>query len=201
MLFCATLLVACSDAYKNNEKQTDQTKENSSLVAETTTNESEEYETKKEINENYSYVPNGKTPEEIVKVVLDGVEYCRVYEDYTEDEILSDEVLKIERYRVVDLDNDGYNEVILDADTIGNNVILLHYEDGVVYGYEKGWRSTSSISLDGVIMGASGAASTHYYKVEFDKDSYSEINMESTKFEESVPYWTCFKWLVNTIEE
>lgn len=193
IICCAMLLMSCSD--DNNEKQTEDVKE--TISSETTTRDSEE-ETRKEINENHSYVPNGKTPEEIIKVVLDGAEYVRVYEESTENEILNDEVLELERYRVVDLDNDGYNEVILYVDNIGHSAMILHCEDGVVYGYEMPYRSCSIISLDGVMSGTSSASDTHFYKMEFDKASYSEVEVEETMIQEFVPDWTSFKWLVNT---
>lgn len=193
-IFCAMLLMSCSD---NDEKQTEDAKETISSETETTTRDSEE-ETKKEINENHSYVPNGKTPEEIIKVVLDGAQYVRVYEKSTENEVLNDEVLEIERYRVVDLDNDGYNEVVLYEDNIGNSVMILHCEDGIVYGYEMPYRSCPRISLDGVMSGTSSASDTHFYKVEFNKASYSEIEVEETMIQEFVPDWTSFQWLVNT---
>lgn len=72
------------------------------------------------------------------------------------------------RFTVVDLDQDGATEVIVE---LTNNVdgwdLVLHYYNGTVYGYGFGYRAMQSIYANGVVFGSSGAFWSDAYTLQF----------------------------------
>ena len=72
------------------------------------------------------------------------------------------------RFTVVDLDQDGATEVIVE---LTNNVdgwdLVLHYYNGTVYGYGFGYRAMQSIYSNGVVFGSSGAFWSDAYTLQF----------------------------------
>ncbi len=133
------------------------------------------------------YVPNGKTPQLMKDVLLSKVEFTFVETEWgTTDKIatysmllskynywvdsFSDVIVEIYDYRVIDLDGDGYNEVILEL--TGNNDLILHYEDNTVYGFMYYDRSMNRIYTSGIFIGSSGASSSMYSTISFDTETY-----------------------------
>ena len=55
----------------------------------------------------------------------------------------------VDSYSVVDMDGDGAVEVLLDSRMGDGDIIMLHYENGAVYGYSFGFRSMYNIMTDG----------------------------------------------------
>jgi len=53
-----------------------------------------------------------------------------------------------DRFCVIDMDGMGDPELILESPFHGNR-LLFHYEDGVVYGFDIGWRGFKDIKADG----------------------------------------------------
>ena len=83
-------------------------------------------------------------------------------------------------FLVVDFDGDGNQEVVVEVyeaeDSSMPQMEILHYEDGVVYGYqvvEKGMREPNT---DGMFMVTSD--DSNYARLEFDKDKYTYINYD-----------------------
>ena len=126
------------------------------------------------------------TPQEIKDVILNDAAFISTEEnceetrlsefDFFNGEVQKD-ILETGRYVIVDLDNDGYNEVILEvyADTPEPQLEVFRLEEGQVYGYQFPYRAMQWISADGVIEGSSGAAYNDTYRLSFDKAEYEEI--------------------------
>lgn len=188
-------------------------------------------------DDTYSYTPNGDTPKLLKDVILNDAEFCWVYEDsatgensynkemtlskYNYNELnFSDNPVELGDYRVVDLDGDGYNEVIIDIPP--GMALILHYEAEHVYGFAYSWRGIASISYAGVMTGSSGASYTSYSIMSLDKSSYQvqDIAVQNgdkyyvegketseddylkyrngNRFKGEVPYWTDFELLMYT---
>ena len=81
-----------------------------------------------------------------------------------------DDVVAIDSYRVFDLDEDGYNEIVLYL--LGNSKLILHYEDNKVYGFMYFDRGIEAIYSSGMFSGSAGAAYGTFSTMSFDKDSF-----------------------------
>ena len=83
----------------------------------------------------------------------------------------NDEPLEAESFAVVDMDSDGTPEVVLDFGGPYNDVVVLHYEGGKVYGFSIPY--TYSLTNDGIYNGSLQAWFFTYCKVKsIAKDSY-----------------------------
>lgn len=91
----------------------------------------------------------------------------------------------------MDMDQDGKNEAIvyLEGEWEGCNVVL-HYNNGVVYGYRFSTRSMQDIFTDGSYLASSGADDSRILKLSFDDDMLieSESNVSLSDLE-SVSSW------------
>ena len=101
-----------------------------------------------------------------------------MYLDQLADSFAEDagEPLAFTKFAVVDLDHDGIPEVIL-WETV-NGVVdygfeVLHYQDGVVYGYSFVYRALMQLKVDGTFSFSSGAADSGFGTVKFNKDAYT----------------------------
>lgn len=89
-------------------------------------------------------------------------------------------------FSVIDLDSDGTLEVILNLYINDDNyygVMVLHYQDGIIYGYVFSQREFSEPKTDGTFYYSSGAGDNGIGKIAFDKD---EESIERIAFEETV---------------
>ena len=133
------------------------------------------------------YKPNGKTPQLMKDVLLSKAEFTFVEtKPYTNEKVatwsmvlsefnywvdrFNDMVVAIYDYRVFDLDEDGYNEVMITLR--GNNNLILHYEGNKLYGFMYPERGMLNIYTSGIFESSSGAAYTTYSTMSFDKDLY-----------------------------
>lgn len=76
----------------------------------------------------------------------------------------------------VDLDGDGASELILSLSINGNNTygfLILHYQDGTVYGYVLSQRAFSDLRTDGTFLSSGGAADTAICRIALDKTAYT----------------------------
>lgn len=74
------------------------------------------------------------------------------------------------RFAVIDLDQDGTTEVIVElTNDIDGWELVLHYYNGTVYGYGFGVRSMQSVYANGVIWASSSAFQTDAYTIQFDR--------------------------------
>ena len=82
----------------------------------------------------------------------------------------SSDTLTISGFTVVDMDGNGAPEVVLDAGSY-NGVVVLHYEDGEVYGFSTSY--TYYLSNDGIYNGSLAAwAFSHCKVTSITKESY-----------------------------
>lgn len=180
------------------------------------------------------YMPNGRTPQLLLDVILEDKEFVWVEMKAGEEEGLASrpmrlseynyrgglfykEPVKLGSYRVVDLDGDGYNEVIVEV--VPDEVIIFHYENDKVYGYVDNWRCLAKITTSGIVRGSSGASYCYDYRIQFEGETYTEKMlslMDGDKYyingelvvedkyweyvnelnnQEEVPYWNDYQLL------
>lgn len=156
---------------------------NSTIENQTTTKESEIIE---------EYKSDGEIPDLLKAVVKSEKEFMfvdinrRTMEKTSErKELLSQYAASKEKewgregalgqYRVVDLDGDNYCEVVIDV--FEGEVIILHYENEKVYGFEYPWRGMKVISYKGVIEGSSSADTTYYSIMRFEEGTYRIVQV------------------------
>ena len=83
--------------------------------------------------------------------------------------------LKVVCFAVVDMDDDGIPEIVLELTSGFDGAFeVLHYEDGRVYGFNHSYRGMTGLTSDGVYEGSSGAADGGFYKASITKDIYKE---------------------------
>jgi hypothetical protein len=105
---------------------------------------------------------------------------------------------RVTKLAVVDLDSDETLEVVLglavnDNEDFGFEV--LHYQDGVVYGYAFPYRALMNLKADGTFSFSSGAADSGFGTLEFTdsgyivhRATYCESSYSSTQ-EQTVSYF------------
>ena len=82
-------------------------------------------------------------------------------------------ITKITHFAVVDLDGDGYSEVILWVKVNGvvdYGSLILHYQDEKVYGYNLVIRAFMDLKTDGTFSFSSGAANHGFSTISFSND-------------------------------
>ncbi|MFG6356409.1 MAG: hypothetical protein K1W26_06220 [Acetatifactor sp.] len=85
---------------------------------------------------------------------------------------------KAEQFMIVDMDDDGASEVILECSP--ESIQVLHYENGIVYSFQFVFRGMKRVHNNGVYEGSDGAANTSYCKlVELNRDGYKEEEIAS----------------------
>jgi len=92
--------------------------------------------------------------------------------------VSSDSTVNVEatRFAVMDLDNDGVMDVILwlsvnGLDDYGTDI--LHYQNGVVYGYVMWFRAFNQLKTDRTFSFSSGAMDNGFGTIAFTDKSYS----------------------------
>ena len=63
---------------------------------------------------------------------------------------------KIQNFAILDLDNDGLPEIVLEVEEY-RGYVVLSYKNNKVYGFEINYRSMELLKSDGSFMGSSGA--------------------------------------------
>lgn len=180
------------------QKMTEQTTEKQSNE-ETTQQQTIEQITEKveplrsQLMDKSAFKPNGKTPQLLKDVLFSKAEFTFVEtelvfaenQDITSRKIaewpmlltkfnyrvnyFDDEVVPIDIYRVFDLNEDGYNEIVLHNP---GDWLILHYEDNKVYGFRYPERGMEPIYSSGMFHGSAGAAYGTFSTMSFDKDSF-----------------------------
>ena len=180
------------------QKMTEQTTEKQSNE-ETTQQQTIEQITEKveplrsQLMDKSAFKPNGKTPQLLKDVLFSKAEFTFVETELVFEEnhnhtskkiserpmLLSkynycvnyfdDEVMPIDAYHVYDLDEDGYNELVLHNP---GGWLILHYEDNKVYGFHYFERGMEGIYSSGMFDGSAGAAYGTFSTMSFDKDSF-----------------------------
>ena len=83
-------------------------------------------------------------------------------------------IFKVTHFTVLDMDGDKVPEVVLEL-TVGNNpefYEVLHYMNGVVYGYNIVYRGLQGLKTDGTFCYSSGAADNGCGKLKFQSNAY-----------------------------
>ena len=80
-----------------------------------------------------------------------------------------------EQYAFIDMDNDNIDELVI-LDENMNYYLVLHYEDGMVNGYNIGSRSLIDLRTDGSFMISSGAGINSIGNMRFDGSECKVIN-------------------------
>ena len=122
-----------------------------------------------------TYIPNGRTPEALVDVILNNGKFISTDNNTitTLSEFMYDEnKFEIAQYCVVDLNGDNINEIVAYGKI--ESAVVFHYEAGNVYSFNRFFRETKRIRTNGIVEGSSGAAYTSYFKIDFNKDTYTE---------------------------
>lgn len=83
-------------------------------------------------------------------------------------------VFKVTHFTVLDMDGDKVPEVVLEL-SVGDEpefYEVLHYSNGVVYGYLIVYRGLEDLKADGTFRFSSGAADTGWGKLKFDSNTF-----------------------------
>ena len=80
-----------------------------------------------------------------------------------------------EKYAIIDLDNDGVNELVLYASPNFGLYLVFHEYNGVIYSFEFVERAMINLKQDGSFIQSSGAEINSYVVLEFDKNTYKII--------------------------
>ena len=87
--------------------------------------------------------------------------------------IYSDKFIKSVSFFVVDLDRDGKNEVIIDAPS--QQVLILHENEGKVYGFYDSYRGYAPLYVDGTSEGSSSADAVYFLgNISFENSQYKQ---------------------------
>lgn len=89
---------------------------------------------------------------------------------YVEDGL---EEMMILEVRVLDLDGDGTEELILEWTPVGD-FLILHCENEKFYGWEIMYRGFERLQTNGVYVSSGGAGSNCWYRLQFDNGSWLE---------------------------
>lgn len=101
------------------------------------------------------------------------------------------------RFGVLDFDKDGKDEVYV----YYGDALILHEEDGVIYGYVEPYRGLLNVCTDGTFIGSSGAAdndligNVQFHKHEMTYDTITSTCMdltteEGTRFYKNAGHWS-----------
>lgn len=80
-----------------------------------------------------------------------------------------------EKYAIIDLDNDGVNELVLYASPNFGLYLVFHEYNGVIYSFEFTERDMIDLKQDGSFIQSSSAAINSYVVLKFDKNTYKII--------------------------
>ena len=94
-------------------------------------------------------------------------------------EMWSDDVWKIEDIRILDLDGDGIQELIIQWTPVGE-ILVLHREKDEFYAWGATYRAFEGLQTNGVYIGSGGAGANRWKRIQFDNGSW----LEETLFEE-----------------
>jgi hypothetical protein len=80
--------------------------------------------------------------------------------------------IQVLEFSIIDMNDDGVPEVVLSISVPLEDKIVLHYENGVIYGYEFSVRGMNCLTKNGKFTSSSGAGNWSINKVRFSSGSY-----------------------------
>ncbi len=102
---------------------------------------------------------------------------------------------------VVDMDQDGTNEIIVGIDTdVDGFRLVLRYEYGTVYGYPFGFRGLKTVSTDGLITASSSAFESPTIRLSFSGLSIDYYNLSYAEEQTALASWQDATWYEFTEE-
>lgn len=78
---------------------------------------------------------------------------------------------KVKEYAMVDMDGDGAEELVAIISGYDEFVLILHYQDGNIYGFADGHRALTQLKTNGYYYASCGAACGSVYQMTFNKNS------------------------------
>lgn len=106
-----------------------------------------------------------------------------------------DKPLTPTRFSVVDMDRDEKKDVVLElTDGLMGWLLILHYQDGNVYGYRYDYRGLQNISTSGVAMGSSGASGSGLFRIHFDGPNIIEEPISEEEADAIFDGWHDVTW-------
>lgn len=84
------------------------------------------------------------------------------------------EALTLDRLAVQDIDGDGGAELVLLFQDGAYNYLVLHWEEGTVYGTSLYVRWFEGLQTNGVYTGAGGAGYSTYYQISFQNGIFEQ---------------------------
>lgn len=109
--------------------------------------------------------------------------------------------LWIESIALCDLDGDGDRELILLLENIGGHYLILKKEDGRYYGTNRVYRGFESLQTNGVYEGSGGAAYSYYYRMVFEEETFREVLLGYTDWDDKVNTGIYYMGDVKTADE
>lgn len=102
---------------------------------------------------------------------------------------------------VVDMDQDGTNEIIVGIDTDVDGLrLVLRYQDGTVYGYPFGFRSLKTVSTDGLVTGSSSAFESSITRLSFNSLTIDYYDLTDVEEQIALASWQDAAWYEFTEE-
>ena len=115
-------------------------------------------------------------PRGTIEATINDFVYVDFFHESEEGAISADKFnTKWKKYTILDLDNDGINELIYNIDAGGYEYyIIFHVIYGEVYGYSERYRTLGCIFKDRVIESESGAGWYNFSRItSFNKEGYT----------------------------
>lgn len=98
-------------------------------------------------------------------------------------------------FSVVDMDQDGTNEIVVGIDTDINGFrLVLRYEYGTVYGYPFVFRGMSMLSSDGITLGSSSAFESYYCRHRFSGLTIEDTILSDVEEQIALASWQDATW-------
>ena len=97
-----------------------------------------------------------------------------------------------EKYAIIDLDNDGTNELVLYVSPKFGLYLVFHEYNGVIYSFEFTERAMIDLKQNGSFIQSSGAVINSYVTLKFSKDKYTIKKLKSSENFNNAPNaeWT-----------
>lgn len=87
--------------------------------------------------------------------------------------------IKPDKYTIIDLDNDGANELVLYLSPDFGLYLVFHEYNGGIYSFEFVERAMIDLKQNGSFIQSSGAAINSYVTLMFNKDKYTIKELKS----------------------
>lgn len=82
--------------------------------------------------------------------------------------------LTLDRFTVLDLDNDGSDELIMGLRNNMGQYLILHEENGEYFAVDKPYRGFKWLQVNGACFSSGGASCSHCYELLFENGKFTE---------------------------